>query len=79
MLNSVLAALLVVATAMVPLPAAAQGASPAATRIKAAKAIIVAYSPDSPPFSATGAGGAGYSITAPPNAPARVLTQVRVD
>jgi ABC-type amino acid transport substrate-binding protein len=45
-------------------PAAAQGASPTLAKIKAAKAINVAYSPDSPPFSSTAAGGAaeGFSI-----------------
>ncbi|HMO45805.1 MAG TPA: amino acid ABC transporter substrate-binding protein [Rubrivivax sp.] len=45
--------------------ALAQGSSPALARIKAAKTIHVAFSPDSPPFSVAGAGNAppeGYSI-----------------
>jgi ABC-type amino acid transport substrate-binding protein len=44
--------------------AAAQTASPTLARIKAAKAINVAYSPDSAPFSSAAAGGTpvGYSI-----------------
>jgi glutamate/aspartate transport system substrate-binding protein len=45
-------------------PAAAQNNSPTLARIKAAKAVNVAYSPDSAPFSSAPAGGApvGYSI-----------------
>ena len=46
-------------------PAMAQATSPTLAKIKAAKAINVAYSPDSAPFSAVGAGTAppeGYSI-----------------
>ena len=45
-------------------PAAAQVASPTLAKIKAAKAINVAYSPDSAPFSSATPGGApvGYSI-----------------
>ena len=63
MLKTVLAALCV-AVAAAAGPAAAQGASPTLAKIKAAKAINVAYSPDSAPFSsATGnAAPQGYSI-----------------
>jgi len=45
-------------------PAVAQATSPTLAKIKAAKAINVAYSPDSAPFSSSAAGGApvGYSI-----------------
>ena len=45
-------------------PAVAQVTSPTLARIKAAKAINVAYSPDSAPFSSAAAGAApvGYSI-----------------
>lgn len=62
MLKPVLAALCVAAA--VAGPAAAQVASPTLTKIKAAKAINVAYSPDSAPFSsaASGAAPVGYSI-----------------
>jgi ABC-type amino acid transport substrate-binding protein len=63
MLKGILATLLFAVTALAG-PAAAQGASPTLTKIKAAKVINVAYSPDSPPFSSAGAGAepAGYSI-----------------
>jgi ABC-type amino acid transport substrate-binding protein len=63
MLKTMLAALCVGA-AVAAGPAAAQSASPALARIKAAKTINVAYSPDSPPFSsvAGAAAPAGYSI-----------------
>jgi ABC-type amino acid transport substrate-binding protein len=63
MLKTVLATLVVAASVLAG-PAAAQGASPTLAKIKAAKAINVAYSPDSPPFSSTAAGGAaeGFSI-----------------
>ena len=63
MLKIVLA-ILGAAIALAAGPAAAQGASPTLARIKAAKAINVAYSPDSAPFSsaATGAAPVGYSI-----------------
>jgi glutamate/aspartate transport system substrate-binding protein len=63
MLKTVLAALCV-AAAVAAGPAAAQVASPTLAKIKAAKAINVAYSPDSAPFSSASAGGApaGYSI-----------------
>jgi ABC-type amino acid transport substrate-binding protein len=63
MLKSVLATLLAAAT-LTAGTAAAQGASPTLSKIKAAKAINVAYSPDSPPFSsATGSNAPeGYSI-----------------
>jgi len=63
MLKTLLATLLVAACALAG-PAAAQGASPTLAKIKAAKAINVAYSPDSPPFSSAAAGGApeGFSI-----------------
>jgi glutamate/aspartate transport system substrate-binding protein len=63
MLKTVLAAVCV-AVAAAAGPAAAQGASPTLTKIKAAKAINVAYSPDSAPFSSAAAGAApvGYSI-----------------
>jgi glutamate/aspartate transport system substrate-binding protein len=63
MLKIVLAALCVAAVAVAG-PAAAQAASPTLAKIKAAKAINVAYSPDSAPFSSATAGGApvGYSI-----------------
>ncbi len=62
MLKTLLAALCA-ATALAG-AAAAQSASPALAKIKAAKAINVAYSPDSPPFSSvTGtAAPVGYSI-----------------
>lgn len=74
MLNTVLAALLVAAAAFA-MPAAAQGGtSPTLERIKAAKAVNIAYSPDSPPFSSTAALGvpAGYSIALCQ----RVVTQI---
>ena len=63
MLKTVLAALCV-AVAAAAGPAAAQGASPTLTKIKAAKTINVTYSPDSAPFSSvTGtAAPVGYSI-----------------
>lgn len=63
MLKTVLAALCV-AVAATAGPAAAQGASPTLTKIKAAKAINVAYSPDSAPFSSVSGSAApqGYSI-----------------
>jgi glutamate/aspartate transport system substrate-binding protein len=63
MLKIVLATLWV-ATALAVGPAAAQGTSPTLAKIKAAKAINVAYSPDSPPFSFVAGAGApqGYSI-----------------
>ena len=63
MLKGILATLLFAVTALAG-PAAAQGASPTLTKIKAAKVINVAYSPDSPPFSSAVAGAepAGYSI-----------------
>ena len=60
-----LAALLVAACgAVLSVPAAAQNASPALAKIAAAKAINVAYSPDSPPFSSATANTepVGYSI-----------------
>ncbi|MGL6112961.1 MAG: amino acid ABC transporter substrate-binding protein [Rubrivivax sp.] len=58
-----LATVLIAASALAG-PAAAQGASPTLAKIKAAKAINVAYSPDSPPFSSAAAGGVpeGFSI-----------------
>jgi len=63
MLKTVLAALCV-AVAAAAGPAAAQGASPTLAKIKAAKAINVAYSPDSAPFSSASGNAApqGYSI-----------------
>jgi glutamate/aspartate transport system substrate-binding protein len=63
MLKGILATLLFAVTALAG-PALAQGASPTLTKIKAAKVINVAYSPDSPPFSSAVAGAepAGYSI-----------------
>jgi ABC-type amino acid transport substrate-binding protein len=63
MLKPVLAALVALAFAAGG-PASAQGTSPTLSKIKTAKAINVAYSPDSPPFSSTAASGAaqGYSI-----------------
>jgi ABC-type amino acid transport substrate-binding protein len=63
MLKTVLAAL-GAALALSAGPAAAQGASPTLARIKAAKAINVAYSPDSAPFSSVSGSAApqGYSI-----------------
>jgi ABC-type amino acid transport substrate-binding protein len=62
MLKTVLAAWCVAAA--VAGPAAAQAVSPTLAKIKAAKAINVAYSPDSAPFSSAAAGAApvGYSI-----------------
>lgn len=62
MLKTVLAALCLAAG--VAGPAAAQVASPTLAKIKAAKAINVAYSPDSAPFSSAAPGGepVGYSI-----------------
>ena len=52
------------ATALAAGAAAAQGTSPTLARIKAAKAINVAYSPDSAPFSSVSGNAApqGYSI-----------------
>jgi glutamate/aspartate transport system substrate-binding protein len=63
MLKTVLAALWL-AAALSAGPAAAQGTSPTLARIKAAKAINVAYSPDSAPFSSASGNAApqGYSI-----------------
>jgi glutamate/aspartate transport system substrate-binding protein len=63
MLKTVLAAVCV-AVAAAAGPAAAQGASPTLTKVKAAKAINVVYSPDSAPFSSASGGSApqGYSI-----------------
>jgi ABC-type amino acid transport substrate-binding protein len=63
MFKTLLAALCM-AAAVAAGPAAAQVASPTLAKIKAAKAINVAYSPDSAPFSSAVAGGApvGYSI-----------------
>ena len=63
MLKTVLAALCA-AVAVAAGPAAAQGASPTLAKIKAAKAINVAYSPDSAPFSSVTGSAApqGYSI-----------------
>ena len=63
MLKTVLAALCA-AAALAAAPAAAQGASPTLAKIKSAKAINVAYSPDSAPFSSASGAGApqGYSI-----------------
>lgn len=63
MLKTVLAALCV-AAAVATAPAAAQPASPTLAKIKAAKAINVAYSPDSAPFSSArgDAPPEGYSI-----------------
>jgi ABC-type amino acid transport substrate-binding protein len=63
MLKTVLAAL-GAAIVLAAGPAAAQGTSPTLARIKAAKAINLAYSPDSAPFSSAAAGAApvGYSI-----------------
>jgi ABC-type amino acid transport substrate-binding protein len=63
MLKTVLAALCMAAAAAAG-PAAAQPTSPTLAKIKAAKAINVAYSPDSAPFSSAEAGAApvGYSI-----------------
>jgi ABC-type amino acid transport substrate-binding protein len=62
MLKTVLAAWCVAAA--VTGPAAAQAVSPTLAKIKAAKAINVAYSPDSPPFSSAAGTAApqGYSI-----------------
>jgi glutamate/aspartate transport system substrate-binding protein len=63
MLKTVLAAL-GAALALSAGPAAAQSASPTLARVKAAKAINVAYSSDSAPFSSTSGNAApqGYSI-----------------
>jgi glutamate/aspartate transport system substrate-binding protein len=63
MLKTVLAAL-GAALALSAGPAAAQSASPTLARVKAGKAINVAYSPDSAPFSSTSGNAApqGYSI-----------------
>ncbi len=63
MLKTVLAALCL-AAATAAGPAMAQVASPSLAKIKAAKSINVAYSPDSAPFSSAESGGApvGYSI-----------------
>ena len=77
MLKTVLAALCV-AVAAAAGPAAAQGsASPTLAKIKAAKAINVAYSPDSAPFSsATGnAAPQGYSIELCKRAIAQIARQ----
>ena len=63
MLKIALAALWL-AAAVATGPAVAQAPSPTLAKIKAAKAINVAYSPDSAPFSSAAAGAApvGYSI-----------------
>lgn len=63
MLKTLMAALWLGA-ALIGGPAAAQSTSPTLAKIKAAKAINVAYSPDSPPFSSAAGTGApqGYSI-----------------
>jgi ABC-type amino acid transport substrate-binding protein len=63
MLKTFMAALGLV-TALAAGAAAAQGTSPTLARIKAAKAINVAYSPDSAPFSSVSGSAApqGYSI-----------------
>ncbi|MGL6112708.1 MAG: transporter substrate-binding domain-containing protein, partial [Rubrivivax sp.] len=63
MLKTVLASLIAAATLFSGV-AIAQGSSPTLARIKAAKAINVAYSPDSAPFSSAAANAepAGYSI-----------------
>ncbi|HOM11839.1 MAG TPA: amino acid ABC transporter substrate-binding protein [Rubrivivax sp.] len=63
MLKTVLATLCV-AAAVATAPAAAQVASPTLAKIKAAKAINVAYSPDSAPFSSASGNAPpeGYSI-----------------
>ena len=53
MLKTLVTALFI-AAAVAAAPASAQSASPTLARIKAAKAINVAYSADSPPFSMTG-------------------------
>jgi ABC-type amino acid transport substrate-binding protein len=63
MLKTLVAALWLGAT-LIGGPAAAQSMSPTLAKIKAAKAINVAYSPDSPPFSSAAGTAApqGYSI-----------------
>ncbi len=63
MFKPVVAAVIAVACVFAG-PAAAQADGPTLARIKAAKAINVAYSADSPPFSFSSASGAptGYSI-----------------
>jgi ABC-type amino acid transport substrate-binding protein len=63
MLKTFMAAL-GLATALAAGAAAAQGTSPTLAKIKAAKAINVAYSPDSAPFSSVSGNAApqGYSI-----------------
>ncbi len=63
MLKTILAAICV-AAALAAGAAMAQGASPTLAKIKAAKAINVAYSPDSAPFSSVSGSAApqGYSI-----------------
>jgi glutamate/aspartate transport system substrate-binding protein len=63
MFKTALAALLAAALAF-SAPVAAQGSSPTLAKIKAAKAINVAYSADSPPFASAPAGGTpeGFSI-----------------
>ena len=63
MLKTLLAALCA-AAAVAATPVAAQVASPTLARIKAAKAVNVAYSPDSAPFSSANGNAApeGYSI-----------------
>ncbi|HRP27552.1 MAG TPA: amino acid ABC transporter substrate-binding protein [Burkholderiaceae bacterium] len=63
MLKTLVTALFI-AAAVGAAPASAQSASPTLARIKAAKAINVAYSADSPPFSMTGPNNEpqGYSI-----------------
>jgi ABC-type amino acid transport substrate-binding protein len=61
MIKSLIAALVLLAVAVAP--ASAQG-SPTLAKVKAAKAINVAFSPDSPPFSMNGPNNepVGYSI-----------------
>ena len=64
MLKTVLAALCAAAAAVAAAPAVAQVASPTLAKIKSAKAINVAYSPDSAPFSSASGSAPpeGYSI-----------------
>lgn len=64
MLLKTVLAVVGMAVAVAAGPAAAQGASPTLARIKAAKSINVAFSPDSAPFSSASGSAApeGYSI-----------------
>jgi len=64
MLLKTVLAVVGMAVAVAASPAAAQGASPTLARIKAAKSINVAFSPDSAPFSSASGSAApeGYSI-----------------